>query len=104
MPGRAIHVLAPLNGVIADFDGGVIRRFGHCRPRSRGQTMRETVAADIGISLHHKPKRSLRHAMVTIRRGGRTTFATGQSGATGNALELLRLTHGSVILDIIQSD
>ena len=66
MPGRAIHVLAPLDGIIADFDGGVIRRFGHCRPRSRGQTMRETVAADIGISLHHKTKRSLRHAMVTV--------------------------------------
>ena len=104
MPGRAVHVLAPLDGVIADFDGGVIRRFGHCRPRSRGQTMRETIAADIGVRLHHKPKRSLRHAMVTIRRGCRTTLATGQRGAAGDALDLLRLAHGCIVFDVVQGD
>ena len=43
MPRRAIHVLAPLNGVIADLDGRVVRGFGHGGPRSRGQTMRETI-------------------------------------------------------------
>ena len=43
MPRRAIHVPAPLNGVIADLDGRVVRGFGHGGPRSRGQTMRETI-------------------------------------------------------------
>ena len=104
MPWRTVHVLAPLNGVIADFDGGVVRGFGHGGPRSRGQTMRETVAADIGISLHHKAEWCFRHSMVTIGRGGRATLASGQCRATRDAFYLLRLAHGSVVLDVIQSD
>ena len=104
MPGRAIHVLAPLDGVIADFDGGVIRRFGHGGPHGRGQAVRIPVRAEVGVRLHHKTKRSLRHAMVTVGRGGRAALATGQCRATGDALDFLRLTYGSVVFDVVQRD
>ena len=103
MPRRTIHVPAPLNGVIADLDGGVIRGLCDSAPRCCGQTVGVPVRPDICVCLHHKPKRSLRHAMVTVR-GGRAALATGQRGTTGDALDLLRLTHRSVILDVIQRD
>ena len=104
MPRRTIHMPAPLDGVIADFDGRVIRGFGHGGPHGRGQAVRIPVRAEVGVRLHHKAKRSLRHAMVTIGRGGRAALAASQCGATRDAFYLLRLTHGSVILNIIQSD
>ena len=104
MPRRAVHVLAPLDGVIADLNGRVVRGFGHGGPRSRGQTMRETIRANVGVGLHDQSERGFRHAMVTVGRGGRTTLAAGQRCATGDALDLLRLTYGSVVLDVIQGD
>ena len=104
MPGRAILMQLPLDQIIGDLDGGVIRGLRDRTPRGCSQTMRIPIRADIRVGLHHKAEWCLRHAMVTIRRGGRTTLATGQRGTTGDALDLLRLTHGSVILDIIQSD
>ena len=104
MPERAIHVLAPLDGVIADLDGGVIRRFGHCRPRSRGQTMRETIRTNVGVGLHDQSERGFRRAMVTVGRGGRAALAAGQRGAAGDALDLLRLSDGCIVFDVVQCD
>ena len=104
MPRRTVHVLAPLDGIIADLNGRVIGRFGHCGPHGGGQAVGETVRADVGVGLHDQTLRSLRHAMVTVGRGGRAALATGQRGTTSDALDFLRLTHGSVIFDVVQGD
>ena len=104
MPRSTVHMPAPFDGIIADLNGGVIRRFGHCRPRSRGQTMRETIRTNVGVGLHDQSERGLRHAMVTIRRGGRATLTSRQCGTARDALDLLRLTDRSVILDVVQRD
>ena len=104
MPRSTIHMLAPLNGVIADFDGRVVRGFGHGRPHGRGQTVGIPVRAEVGVRLHHKTKRSPRHAMVTVGRGGRAALATGQCGTARDALDLLRLSDGCVVFDVVQGD
>ena len=62
------------------------------------------VRADIRVRLHDQSERGFRHAMVTVGRGGRAALAAGQRGATGDALDLLRLTDRSVILDVVQRD
>ena len=97
-------MLAPLDGVIADFDGRVIRGFGHSRPHGGGQAVRETVRADVGVGLHDETLRRLRHAMVMVSGDGGSALTASQCRATGDALDFLRLTHRSVILNIIQSD
>ena len=104
MPRRTIHMLAPLDGIIADLNGRVIGRFGHCGPHGGGQAVGETVAADIRISLHHKAERRFRHAMVMVSGDGGSALTASQCRATGNALDLLRLPDRGIILDIIQSD
>ena len=104
MPGRAIHVLTPLNGVIANLNGGIVRCFGHGGPHGGRQSMGIPVRADIRVRLHDQSERGFRHAMVTVGRGGRAALTAGQRGATGDALDLLRLTDRSVILDVVQRD
>ena len=103
MPGRAIHVLAPLDGVIADLDGGIVRGFGHGGPRSRGQTMRETIRTNVGVRLHHKPKRSIRHTMVLLG-GGTPALAAGQLRAAGDAGDLLRGPHLRVVYLVVEGN
>nr|CAJ1857159.1 hypothetical protein AUSP0071_00001 [uncultured phage] len=104
MPRRTILMQFPLDSIIADFDGGIIRGFGHGGPQCRGQAARVSVRANVGVGLHDETLRRFRHAMVMVGRGGGAALTACQCRATGNALYLLRLTHGSVIFDVVQGD
>ena len=104
MPGRAILVQLPLDRIGGDFDCRVVRGLRDRAPRGCGQTVRIAIRAYIGISLHDQSERRFRHAMVTVRRGGRAALAAGQRGATGDALDFLRLSDGCIVFDVVQGD
>ena len=101
MPGRAIHVLAPLDGITANLNGGIVRGLRDRTPRGGRQTMRIPIRADIRVGLHDQTERRFWDAMVTVGRGGRTTLATGQRGTTGDALDLLRLSDRCIVFDVV---
>ena len=103
MPRRAVHVLAPLNGVIADFDGGVIRGLCDSAPRCCGQTVGVPVRPDICVCLHHQASRSIRHTMVLLG-GGTPALAAGQLRAAGDAGDLLRGPHLRVVYLVVEGN
>ena len=104
MPRRTILMQLPLDSIIADFDCRIVCRLGHGGPHGRGQAMRIPVRPDVSVRLHDETLRRFRHAMVTVRRDGGAALTAGQCRAARDALDLLRLTHGSVIFDVVQCE